>query len=541
MISGHISSLNGRYTGLPSLVIPTVSALQSGNHWSSLEYSRFNAWYVNFGSGNANNTNRYNEYNCRAVAALSEEVKLGWLQAFDECCIHKMTSEQCVLYRLWMEHDIRSLALEVELRKYKPLTGAAFVVPRPSLREIISAHFRDRIVQTWACIRLIPLLEEKFKALGDTSYNSRKGFGVQACVKRVQQEIIEVSEGYTQEAWVGKMDIFSCFLRIDKEVLLHHLKIFINEKYHAPDKDSLIYVCETVVRHEPHLDCVKVGNLNLWKKLQPHKSIFNAPKGKGLPPGNILVQILNAFYLSLLDEFLAVITARCGAKYIRFVDDIMVIARTKEDIIYIRNMVEVFLREKLHHILHPKKFYLQNVNKGVMVVGAVIKPGRIYLSNRTIGNFKDNFHKLELLCRNTIEGGLTLHRAKKIERYVAGINSIFGSLKHYASCNVKKNVLAGLTYFWKICYVLNFQTVKIKKKYRSSSILMQEEYDYINYNPAQQIPPDRCNIHSNHHHTPSQHRKGRKRGKKTRHNDRPEAGQTFVRLHSRYHSQPLVS
>ena len=540
MTSGYISSLNGRYTGLPSLVISSDSALQSGNHWSSLEYSRFNAWYVNFGSGNANNTNRYNEYNCRAVAALSEEIKLGWLQAFEECCIHKMTSEQCILYRLHMEEDILSLALEVELRRYKPKTSVAFVVPKPSLREIISAHFRDRIVQTWACKRLTPILEERFEKLGNTSYNCRKGFGVLACVHRVAQDIFEVSEGYTLETWVGKMDIFSCFLAIDKEVLLHHLKIFINEKYEGPDKDTLLYVCETTIKHCPHLDCVRVGNLRLWEKLPPHKSSFNNPEGKGMPPGNILIQVLNAFYLSILDEFVIQLTERCGARYIRFVDDMIIIARTKEDVIYIRNMAEIFLRDVLHHKLHPKKFHLQNSNKGVKVVGAVIKPGRIYLSNRTIGNLRDNFQKMELLCKNIVEGGLTLHRAMKIERYVAGINSIFGSLKHYAGYNVKKNVLAGLNYFWKICYVLNFQTIKIKKKYRSNTILMQEEHEYIKQNsnlyPVQQV----SSVHRfNHGHNRPSNKGSRRKG--NRNHSRIQAGNADLWKYCECHSQPYLS
>ena len=43
--------------------------LTSGSHWSSLEFSRFNAWYVSFGSGSASVSNRYYEYHCRAVAA----------------------------------------------------------------------------------------------------------------------------------------------------------------------------------------------------------------------------------------------------------------------------------------------------------------------------------------------------------------------------------------------------------------------------------------------------------------------------------------
>ena len=36
--------------------------------------------------------------------------------------------------------------------------------------------------------------------------------------------------------------------------------------------------------------------------------------------------------------------------------------------------------------LHPKKVYLQHYTKGVKFIGAVIKPNREYIGNRTKGN-----------------------------------------------------------------------------------------------------------------------------------------------------------
>ena len=43
--------------------------MSAGNQWTSLENSRLNAWYVNFGNGNTNNNNKYNTYGVRPVAA----------------------------------------------------------------------------------------------------------------------------------------------------------------------------------------------------------------------------------------------------------------------------------------------------------------------------------------------------------------------------------------------------------------------------------------------------------------------------------------
>ena len=63
----------------------TWGVLSAGNHWTALENSQFNAWYVNFGSGNTNTTNKYNSYRVRPVAALDIKIAEGWVQAFEEC------------------------------------------------------------------------------------------------------------------------------------------------------------------------------------------------------------------------------------------------------------------------------------------------------------------------------------------------------------------------------------------------------------------------------------------------------------------------
>ena len=61
--------LNGRRTGPLGLVISSDGAMSAGNQWTSLENSRSNAWYVNFGNGNTNNSSKCNAHAVRAVAA----------------------------------------------------------------------------------------------------------------------------------------------------------------------------------------------------------------------------------------------------------------------------------------------------------------------------------------------------------------------------------------------------------------------------------------------------------------------------------------
>ena len=72
MKTSGIYLLNGRTTGVNTLVKnKIVCAAQSSNRWSSSENNSWNAWNVNFGSGNFNNNNKYNSYVVRAVSAFS--------------------------------------------------------------------------------------------------------------------------------------------------------------------------------------------------------------------------------------------------------------------------------------------------------------------------------------------------------------------------------------------------------------------------------------------------------------------------------------
>ena len=61
---------------------------------SSSEFTETNAWNQQPSSGQTNNNNnKANGYQVRPVVALSEERVRGWVEAFNNCCSNKMTSE----------------------------------------------------------------------------------------------------------------------------------------------------------------------------------------------------------------------------------------------------------------------------------------------------------------------------------------------------------------------------------------------------------------------------------------------------------------
>ena len=85
---------------------------------------------------------------------------------------------------------------ECESYSYTPSTSICFCVTRPKLREIFAANFRDRIVQHWICMRIEPLFERRYAAMGDVTWNCRKGKGVRLAVNALRRDILEVSCNY---------------------------------------------------------------------------------------------------------------------------------------------------------------------------------------------------------------------------------------------------------------------------------------------------------------------------------------------------------
>lgn len=475
MLQDVISYLNGRLTGdtgIRALVRnKTVDAGVSTNFWTCTENSQNNAWNVNFSSGNTNNNNKYNTNYCRPLAALEENDIIEWIEAFEDCCRHKKSSNQCTLYRLKVV-DLISLADEVLTFSYTPTTSITFIVTIPKLREIFAANFRDRIVQHWIVIRIEPLLEMRFVSHGNISYNCRKNFGTLAAVSRLRSMIEEVSDIYRRPAYIGRYDIKSFFMSIDVNILWTQLEPFIRKYYKGADMERLLYLLEVTIFHRPQDNCIRKGNLSLWKYLDHSKSLFHAKPNIGMPIGNITSQLLANFFLSFLDEHMQRLSALHGARYIRFVDDFTIVHTDKRIIRQMASFASDYLRDSLNLSLHPNKVYMQEVRHGVKFVGTVIKPGRDYLSNRTWGKFQFNLHSLEKLCDEILTSGTTYERLYRLDDAVSGINSYLGFACHNSSYSILFRSFGSLRSFWKICYATtHFRTIKIRKNYKLQNYL----------------------------------------------------------------------
>lgn len=378
--------------------------------------------------------------------------------AYKECRRNKRTTDNAIRFELDYEKNINRLWYEVNTKTYEIGKSNCFIVKRPKIREVFAADFRDRVVHHIIMMRLEPLFEEEFI---EDNYNCRKGKGTSYGIERLHKQIELITENYTKPCWIGKFDLCGFFMSIHKPTLWIMLEKFINEKYKGEDKDLLLYLVKKVVLHRPEKNCTRKSPKELWKKLPKNKSLFTCGADYGLPIGNLTSQCFANFYMHSFDVYMKNIFPYYG----RYVDDFFVLTRNKNKILKNLNNIDKFLRTTLKLHLHPDKLYIQRYEYGIKFIGSVVKKGRIYIGNRTVGSMytKIRFFN-KRVCLDTLEN------------FMQSMNSYFGFLKHYKTYNVKKRVTKLINKKWfKYLYINKKKTkVIIKKKYTEKYQMLED-------------------------------------------------------------------
>lgn len=493
--------LNGRFTVMDFMARHSYEDAESqkdSNYWSVTENNSNNAWNVNFNNGNVNNNNKYNSNVVRPVAAcegLYSAFYESVVYAYKDCLRGKMSSPQAVEYMQIAYADLPCLAWELWTGTYKPTTSTCFLVRYPKLREVFAANFRDRIVHHWVCLRLEPLFEERFISQGNVSFNCRKGFGTDACVRHCADGMKRVSDGFTKPAWVFKGDLTGFFMSIDKKLLWYLLERFITrwrkrwqrEGWQRIDYeilsrlglsempemywDILIRTVEVIVMHHPENDCVLNSPISLWEGLAPNKSLFGCGDEKGEPIGNLTTQLFANFLMSFFDMYVLFLFRRQNFSYERFVDDW---DNQCDDLDFLLSAIpkmEVFLRDKLKLEMHKDKRYLQPIAHGLSFVGTYIKPNRLYLSNRTLARFEERAIGFRRLIESKDE--LTILDCKRIEQV---INSYLGFCKGKQTYEKRKEILDSMGEgLFRYFYIRgHYESIRALRKYRELVL----PYDY---------------------------------------------------------------
>lgn len=114
--------------------------------------------------------------------------------------------------------------------------------------------------------------------------------------------------------------------------------------------------------------------------------------------------------------------------------------------------------------LPPSKIYLQHFSKGVKFIGAVVKPGREYIGNRTKGNLYAKIHYYNK------EAEKNPRKAKKLlPDLLASVNSYLGFMIHYKTYKIRRRLLEKeLSPLWRrfVTFDESMRKLTLKEKYK---------------------------------------------------------------------------
>jgi len=256
-----------------------------------------------------------------------------------------------------LPYNLRILHDELKSQNYIPKPLKKFLLRDPKTREISKSIFKDRIVHHALCNLIEPIFDKRF--IYDSCAN-RKGKGTLLALERFEKFQRKVTDNLSKES--------------------HCLKAYIKHYFKEIDRKILLDIIERKIK------CKKT--LNLIKLI-----LNNFEKNKGMPLGNLTSQFFANVYLNELDQF---VKHELRAKYyIRYVDDFVILHKSKQQLTLWKEEINLFLREKLKLEIHPNKSKIISLSNGADFVGFKLFYGFKSVRKRNVRSFKRKLKRLK--------------------------------------------------------------------------------------------------------------------------------------------------
>lgn len=330
---------------------------------------------------------------------------------------HKTYKNEVIKFEINLENNITNLLHNIQNNTYKVGKYFQFKIYEPKERIINALPYQDRIVHQWYVEEFIkPYIVPKFI---NTSFACLKNRGTHMAVDSVQNQLRIFKRNYG-DFWILKCDIKKFFYSIDSCILFEIMK-----KYIA-DKKLLSFT---------------------------HLLIFDNRTNKiGIPIGNYTSQFFANIYLNELDQF---IKNNLHIKYLtRYMDDFIILLKTKEECITAKKNIEIFLKEHLHLELNNKsRFYPYKM--GVNFCGY-----RIFLTHRLL---RTNSKKK--IKRNVKKWNTAYERnLLDIPNAIQSLNSWLGHSSHCNSFKLQQKILNNCHFLY---YNSNYIDLQNEKQFLS--------------------------------------------------------------------------
>ena len=287
----------------------------------------------------------------------------------------KGSRKEIILFNLKQEDYIKYLLEKLENKTYKHGGYTVFYVTEPKLRKIEKSKYMDRIVHRWLVDNILkPYFIPRFI---QTTYACIEGRGMhKACLD--MQEMMKHCTRIWNNYYILKMDIAKYFDNIDKKILLDILEKRIK------DKDVMWLINEILYANK---------------------------REKGLEIGNYTSQMFANIYLNEYDWY---VKRNLHIKYFsRYMDDSILLVKTKKEAIQALENIKRFLKENLHLELNSKTQIFKS-SQGVNYCGYKINEYRLKIRDKGKKKLKK---KIKYLIYEIKNGKMT---SKDAKRYLAG-------------------------------------------------------------------------------------------------------------------------
>lgn len=349
---------------------------------------------------------------------------------------NKRRSEDSVEFEIELEKLLTRLMNNINKRIYDPNGNYTFIATEPTrngCREVFAAELGTRIQHHYIDYYMRDLMED---TLTPYTFNNRKGKGVLKAVDEVRRIMRDESNNYTESCWIIKWDLKAFFMCVLHNVIDDKLQTLIDSKYHGKQKDVLKWMIHECIYAVPQKHCYKKSPEWKWDTIEPHKSLFNQPSGQGAAIGFLIWQMFINYYHDDIDKW---ITQELGLKFVRFVDDMLIVTKDKNFVLQ-KVFPELRIRyKKLNITMQEKKFYCQHYSKGVKFCGVTIKYDRLYPNSRVIHNMN---RKVDIFNR------IYYNKEKHALDIVNTLNSYFGVMKYMNAMNVIYQTIDRIDKSW---------------------------------------------------------------------------------------------
>lgn len=305
---------------------------------------------------------------------------------------NKGNNKEVIKYRTDLESNIVNLLMELKSGTYRLGKYREFKIFEPKERLIKCLPYKDRIAQQW-------YIEEFIKPyyvprMIKDSYACIEKRGTIKAVNQLQKYMNKYKKEFPNY-YVLQCDIRKFFFNIDKNILFNILKRNIKDK--------------------------KLLELT-------YLFIFDNQETKSIPIGNYTSQYFGNIYLNELDKYVKNILKI--KYYVRYLDDFIILGKDKEECKYLKDKIELFLKQNLLLEYNPKSRYYPS-SLGIDFCGYRIFEDYCLIRNRCKKNI---LKKIKLWKKLRINNKLDLRLVKQ------SWNSYLGHIKHVSSYNFQLKI-----------------------------------------------------------------------------------------------------